>query len=161
MSQPSNIIDDRSIEKKSTNIHTQASEEKTTKHTSSLNFISFVIIKGIIPVSNFALWQLNLIRTIFSPQTWFLLSLPLLFVQLRIIQNYNLNEILQKSRDFLSPEHYNVIVVTLCGLIAAFLIGIIIRAIITNTGIYVRLREIDDREVQSFTGLKIFDTYTF
>ncbi len=129
-------------------------EKKPNKPKSRLDFTTFVIMRGIWPKSNFALWQVSLLRTISSPQTWFLLALPLLFVQLRVVQNFTLNEILQKFRNLLLPDNYNVLVMALGSILIFFLIGVIVRAIITNTGIYIRLREIDDRRSSMLLGIR-------
>ncbi len=118
------------------------------------DYLLFVLWKGLFPNGNLRLLQLSLIRTVFSPQTWLLLTLPLLLLQLRVIRHYTLNETIQKAKTFVSPERYDQVVIALAITLIAFLVGVIIRSCITAAGISVRLREIDNRPVKVLNALR-------
>lgn len=118
------------------------------------DYLLFVLWRGVFPKGNLRLLQLSLIRTLFSPQTWLLLTLPLLLLQLRVIRHYTLNETIQKAKSFVSPDRYDQVVIALGITLIAFLVGVIIRSCITATGIYVRLREIDNRPVKVLNALR-------
>lgn len=119
-----------------------------------LDYFGFVFLKGVFPKGNLRLWQLSLIRTIFSPQTWLLLTLPLVILQVRVIRHYTLNETIQKAKSFVAPDHYNQVTLAFAFMLVAFLVGVVIRSCITATGISVRLREIDSRPIKVINALR-------
>lgn len=121
--------------------------------TKKISFFSFVIARGILPRGSLQLWQISLFRTIASPQTWLLLSLPLILVQFRVIQNLNLNQFLVKAKDTVTPENFQPVTVSLGVIMGLFLLGVIVRSIITSTGVHVRLREIDHRPAKLSLGI--------
>jgi len=128
-------------------------EKVVTQPNDRLSYFSFVLVGGILPRGNLALWQASLFRTIASPQTWFLLSLPLLLVQFRVLQNLNLNQLLISSKAAVTPENFQSLKVSVGILLTLFLLGIIVRAIVTSAGIYTRLREIDHRPAKLSTAI--------
>ncbi len=128
--------------------------KKTSKSSLSQDYLEFVLIKSIWPSPLFSLWQMSLIRTIVSPQTWLLLSLPVILLQLRILQNFTTNEVLQKAKGVVSPDHFSALAWSTGVALALFFIGVIFRSIISNAGIAIRLRQIDNRTLQLTTALR-------
>lgn len=116
--------------------------------TKNTDYFSFVLLRFFWPKANFGLWQLSLLRTLLSPQTWLILTLPLILLQIRVLKHLTLNETLQQTKAFVAPDHYQTIIWAIGLMLTAFLIGIIIRSTITMSGMYVRLRELDNREVK-------------
>ena len=131
---------------------TQASEG-VQKDKARASFFSFVMFHGLLPRASLVLWQASIFRAIASPMTWLLLSLPLVLLQFRVLQNLNLNELLQKAKDIVTPENYQAVTVSLGIILSLFLLSLIIRSIITSAGVYVRLREIDNRPVKLGAGI--------
>lgn len=117
-------------------------------------YLGFVLLKGVFAKGNLKLWQLSLFRTIFSPQTWLLLTLPLIVLQIRIIKHYTLNETIQKAKFFVAPDHYQAVSLALGITLVVFLIGVVVRSCITATGISTRLREIDNRPIKILSALR-------
>lgn len=126
----------------------------TLKDSEAPEYLNFVLIKGIFAKGNQKLWQLSLLRTVFSPQTWLLLTLPLIVLQIRIVKHYTLNETIQKAKSFVAPDHYQAVSLALGVTLAVFLIGVIVRSCITATGISARLREIDNRPIKILVALR-------
>lgn len=120
----------------------------------NFEYLSFVLARGLFSKGNLKLWQLSLVRTIFSPQTWLLLTLPLLLLQIRVIRHFTLNETLQKAKQFVAPDHYDTVTLAIGFTLIAFFVGVIIRSCITATGISVRLREIDNRPIKVLNALR-------
>lgn len=132
----------------------RSTKSDITDDQESIDYFGFVFLKGIFSKGNLRLWQLSLVRTIFSPQTWLLLTLPLLILQVRVIRHYTLNETIQKAKSFVAPDHYNQVALALAITLVAFMVGVIIRSCITATGISVRLREIDNRPIKVINALR-------
>lgn len=144
----------RTKPKPARNIPVASKATITSGDTQSFEYLDAVLFRGVFPKSNFKLWQLSLVRTIFSPQTWLLLSLPLIILQIRVIKHYTLNETIQKAKSFVAPDRYDQVVLALAIVIVAFFVGVIIRSCITATGISLRLREIDNRPIKMITALR-------
>lgn len=129
-------------------------DEAKIKEHDNTDYLSFVLFKGIFAKANLRLWQLSLVRTVFSPQTWLLLTLPLIILQVRVIRHYTINETIQKAKSLVAPDNYNEVSIAIGITLAAFLLGVIIRSCITATGISVRLREIDNRPIKVVNALR-------
>ena len=140
------------LDKSSKSSHQAKSSDKpkadSANDAKKISFFSFVIPRG-----SLQLWQASLFRTIASPQTWLLLSLPLILVQFRVIQNLNLNQFLVKAKDTVTPENFQAVTVSLGVIMGLFLLGVIVRSIITSAGVHVRLREIDNRPAKLSLGI--------
>ncbi len=119
-----------------------------------LDYADFVLLNAVWPPKFFALWQLSLIRTIASPQTWLLITLPILLLQVRVLQHVTTNEALQKGKQFFDPANYATLAWSFGLALCLFLTGIILRSIISNTGIALRLRQIDKRTLHIKTALR-------
>ena len=145
------------LDKSSKSSHQAKSSDKpkadSANDAKKISFFSFVIARGILPRGSLKLWQASLFRTIASPQTWLLLSLPLILVQFRVIQNLNLNQFLVKAKDTVTPENFQAVTVSLGVIMGLFLLGVIVRSIITSAGVHVRLREIDNRPAKLSLGI--------
>ena len=145
------------LDKPSKSTHQAKSSDKQNSDSPNdakkISFFSFVIARGILPRGSLQLWQASLFRTIASPQTWLLLSLPLILVQFRVIQNLNLNQFLVKAKDTVTPENFQAVTVSLGVIMGLFLLGVIVRSIITSAGVHVRLREIDNRPAKLSLGI--------
>ena len=145
------------LDKSSKSSHQAKSSDKpkadSPNDAKKISFFSFVIARGILPRGSLQLWQASLFRTIASPQTWLLLSLPLILVQFRVIQNLNLNQFLVKAKDTVTPENFQAVTVSLGVIMGLFLLGVIVRSIITSAGVHVRLREIDNRPAKLSLGI--------
>ncbi|MCX6805640.1 MAG: hypothetical protein NT114_03010 [Patescibacteria group bacterium] len=145
------------LDKPSKSTHQAKSSDKQNSDSPNdakkISFFSFVIARGILPRGSLKLWQASLFRTIASPQTWLLLSLPLILVQFRVIQNLNLNQFLVKAKDTVTPENFKAVTVSLGVIMGLFLLGVIVRSIITSAGVHVRLREIDNRPAKLSLGI--------
>ena len=145
------------LDKSSKSSHQAKSSDKpkadSANDAKKISFFSFVIARGILPRGSLQLWQASLFRTIASPQTWLLLSLPLILVQFRVIQNLNLNQFLVKAKDTVTPENFQAVTVSLGVIMGLFLLGVIVRSIITSAGVHVRLREIDNRPAKLSLGI--------
>jgi len=124
------------------------------KEHDNTDYLSFVLFKGIFAKANLRLWQLSLVRTVFSPQTWLLLTLPLILLQVRVIRHYTLNETIQKAKSLVAPDNYSEVSIAIGITLAVFLLGVIIRSCITATGISIRLREIDNRPIKIVNALR-------
>lgn len=131
-----------------------SSAKKTPKLTLQQDYLEFVLVKSIWPPPLFSLWQMSLVRTIVSPQTWLLLSLPVILLQLRILQNFTTNEVLQKAKGVVSPDHFSALAWSVGVTLTLFFLGVIIRSIISNAGIAIRLRQIDNRTLHLTTALR-------
>ena len=146
------------LDKSSKSSHQAKSSDKpkadSANDAKKISFFSFVIARGILPRGSLKLWQASLFRTIASPQTWLLLSLPLILVQFRVIQNLNLNQFLVKAKDTVTPENFQAVTVSLGVIMGLFLLGVIVRSIITSAGVHVRLREIDNRPAKLSLGIQ-------
>jgi hypothetical protein len=129
-------------------------KNNSQEDTESQEYFGFVLINGIFAKGNLKLWQLSLFRTIFSPQTWLLLTLPLIVLQVRIIKHYTLNETIQKAKFFVAPDHYQAVSLALGITLVVFLFGVVVRSCITATGISTRLREIDNRPIKILSALR-------
>jgi hypothetical protein len=145
------------LDKSSKSTHQAKSSDKpkadSPNDAKKISFFSFVIARGILPRGSLQLWQASLFRTIASPQTWLLLSLPLILVQFRVIQNLNLNQFLVKAKDTVTPENFQAVTVSLGVIMGLFLLGVIVRSVITSAGVHVRLREIDHRPAKLSLGI--------
>lgn len=119
-----------------------------------LDYADFVLINAVWPPKFFALWQLSLVRTIASPQTWLLITLPVLLLQVRVLQHVTTNEALQKGKQFFDPANYATLTWSVGVALCLFITGIILRSIISNTGIALRLRQIDKRSLHIKAALR-------
>ncbi|MBA3679371.1 hypothetical protein H0W80_04280, partial [Candidatus Saccharibacteria bacterium] len=130
-----------------------ASQPATLKEE-KIDFFSFVFLHSLWPKINVSLLQLSLLRTICSPQTWLLLTLPLILLQIRVLKHLTLNESLVYTKNFIAPDHYQAITWAIGVALVAFMVGVIIRSSISASGLYVRLREFDSRPVGILRALR-------
>ena len=119
-----------------------------------LDYGKFVLLKGLWPPRLLVIWQMSLLRTVVSPQTWLLLSLPVILLQVRVLRNVTTNEALQKAKNYLNPDNYSAIVISFGLALSLFLVGLIFRSIISNVGIALRLRQIDKRKLQLSSAIR-------
>jgi len=132
---------------------TQASHLVDPKEE-KIDFFSFVFLHSLWPKTNVSLMQLSLLRTICSPQTWLLLTLPLILLQIRVLKHLTLNESLAYTKNFIAPDHYQAITWAIGVALVAFMVGVIIRSSVSASGLYVRLREFDSRPVGVLRALR-------
>lgn len=119
------------------------------------DYLSFVIGTGLFAKNNTSLWQLCLARTLLSPQTWLILTLPLILLQLFLLRHYTINQSLSAIKDTLSPANYQAIIWSLGISLALFFLGVVARSTITAAGLFSRLREIDKREVTTKSAVRL------
>lgn len=119
-----------------------------------VDYFSFVLLKSFVPKPNISLWQLSLLRAVFSPQTWLLMTLPIIFLQILQYRNFTINEFLESIKSLLSPDNFNSVVYAGGAILMVFMISLIFRSMVSASAIYVRLREIDNREVDLFSAIR-------
>lgn len=119
------------------------------------DYITFVIIKGLFARINTPLWHMSLARTLASPQTWLILTFPLILLQVFLLRHYTVNQALLSAKNSVTPDHYTAIVWSIGVALIVFFLGVIIRSTITAAGMFTRIREIDKRNITAWQALRL------
>ncbi len=134
--------------------HSRINANKQETQESTIDYFSFVFIKFFVPKPNLVLWQANLLRTILSPQTWLLLTLPLVLFQIKQYTNTTINGLLSDIKSVLTPGHFYALAFSLVLGLSIFLFSLVFRALVSAGSIFIRLREIDQREVSFLSAIR-------
>lgn len=136
--------------------HKPKLSQNTLKSSASTqSYFSSVGLAFLWPLGGAACWQLAFIRSLLSPQTWFLALLPLLLLQLSLLGNSTLNQYLRNTKLAAQTFNYQQWIISFGVILTLFLVGILIRSLTTGTGLHLRLRKLDNKATNFSSAFRV------